>query len=43
MKAAIKGAAARFSARRMGKEYVSKFYSNALRDLHESEDPVRLP
>ena len=33
MKEAIKGAAAKFSARRMVKEYVSKFYSNVLREL----------
>jgi starch phosphorylase len=33
MKDAIKGAAAPFSARRMVKEYVGKFYTNALRNL----------
>ncbi len=33
MKETIKGAAAKFSARRMVKEYVNKFYSNVLRDL----------
>lgn len=33
MKASIKGAAAQFSARRMVKEYVGKFYANVLRNL----------
>jgi starch phosphorylase len=33
MKEAIKGAAAKFSARRMVKEYVAKFYANALKNL----------
>ena len=33
MKDAIKGAAARFSARRMVKEYVGKFYANVLKNL----------
>jgi starch phosphorylase len=33
MKEAIKGAAAQFSARRMVKEYVQKFYSEALKNI----------
>jgi hypothetical protein len=33
MKDAIKSAAARFSARRMVKEYVSKFYAEALKNI----------
>ena len=33
MKEAIKSAAAQFSARRMVKEYVAKFYANALSNL----------
>ena len=33
MKEAIKSAAAQFSARRMVKEYVAKFYENALKNL----------
>jgi starch phosphorylase len=33
MKASIKSAAARFSARRMVKEYVDKFYANALKEI----------
>ena len=32
MKETIKGAAAKFSARRMVKEYVDKFYARALKD-----------
>jgi starch phosphorylase len=36
MKSAIKGAAARFSARRMVKEYVDKFYARALKSISES-------
>jgi starch phosphorylase len=33
MKDAIKSNAARFSARRMVKEYIEKFYANALKNI----------
>jgi glucan phosphorylase len=37
MKESIKSAAARFSSRRMVKEYANKFYQEALRQANEAE------
>ena len=36
MKEAIKGSASTFSARRMVKEYVDKFYARALQEISKS-------